>query len=40
MNRYLLALARHHRARLATFDLRIPADAVRDGPVAIALIDA
>ena len=37
---YLLALAHHHQAFLATFDRRIPADAVRDGPAAIALIDA
>jgi uncharacterized protein len=37
---YPLALAHHHRARLATFDRRIPADAVRDGPAAIALIHA
>ncbi len=37
---YLLALAHHHRARLATFDRRIPAEAVRDGRAAIALLDA
>jgi len=28
---FLLALARHHGARLATFDTRIPADSVPDG---------
>lgn len=28
---YLLALARHHGANLATFDGRIPTDAVTDG---------
>lgn len=28
---YLLLLARHHDAKLATFDSRIPVEAVRDG---------
>lgn len=37
---YLLALARHHRARLATFDRRIPVHAVPDGHAALELIDA
>ena len=36
---YLLALARHHQARLATFDRRIPVHAVPDGPTALELID-
>ena len=37
---YLLALARRHRAKLATFDTRIPADAVRGGKSALELIDS
>jgi uncharacterized protein len=37
---YLLALARRHGARLATFDRRIPADAVVDGARALTVIDA
>ncbi len=37
---YLLALARHHNARLATFDRRIPAEAIHGGPAALALLDA
>ena len=37
---YLLALARGHGARLATFDRRIPADAVRDGAASLAVIAA
>lgn len=37
---YLLALAHHHKARLATFDRRIPADAIHDGHEALALLDS
>lgn len=37
---YLLALARRHDARLATFDRRIPAAAIRGGAAALAIIDA
>jgi len=37
---YLLALARHHDASLATFDRRIPAEAVLDGPRHLNVIDA
>lgn len=37
---YLLALARHHGARLATFDRRIPHDAVPDGLRHFTLIPA
>jgi predicted nucleic acid-binding protein len=37
---YLLALARHHDASLATFDRRIPAEAVPDGPRHLTTIDA
>jgi predicted nucleic acid-binding protein len=37
---YLLALARHHRARLATFDRRIPVHAVPDGHTALELLGA
>ena len=37
---YLLALARHHGASLATFDGRIPADAVPDGPRHLTVIAA
>jgi predicted nucleic acid-binding protein len=37
---YLLALARHHGARLATFDRRVPAAAVPGGESAIAVLDA
>jgi toxin-antitoxin system PIN domain toxin len=37
---YLLALARRHEARLATFDRRIPAEAVPDGPRHLTLIEA
>jgi predicted nucleic acid-binding protein len=35
---YLLALARHHGAKLATFDGRIPAEAVPDGRRHLAVI--
>jgi toxin-antitoxin system PIN domain toxin len=37
---YLLALARRHGARLASFDRRIPAEAVPDGPRHLTVIDA
>jgi uncharacterized protein len=37
---YLLALAHHHRAKLATFDRKIPADAVTGGPGALVLLNA
>jgi uncharacterized protein len=37
---YLLALARRHNARLATFDTRIPTGAILDGHGAIELIPA
>ena len=37
---YLLALARHHDARLATFDRRIPVDAVPEGNRHITIIDS
>jgi uncharacterized protein len=37
---YLLALARRHGASLATFDRRIPAEAVPDGPLHLTVIDA
>ena len=37
---YLLALARRPGARLATFDRRIPAEAVPDGPRHLTVIDA
>jgi len=37
---YLLALACHHGASLATFDRRIPAEAVPDGPRHLTVIDA
>lgn len=37
---YLLALARQHGARLATFDRRVPADAVAGGAAALELLDA
>lgn len=37
---YLLALTRHHRAHLATFDRRIPAEAVPDGRRHLCVIDA
>ncbi|HEY0781973.1 MAG TPA: TA system VapC family ribonuclease toxin [Thermoanaerobaculia bacterium] len=37
---YLLALARRHRARLATFDRRIPAEAVPDGTRHLTVIAA
>lgn len=37
---YLLALARHHSASLATFDRRIPAEAVPDGPRHLTVINA
>jgi toxin-antitoxin system PIN domain toxin len=37
---YLLALARHHRARLATFDRRIPAEAVPEGGRFLTLLEA
>jgi uncharacterized protein len=35
---YLVALARHHRARLATFDRRIPAEAIVGGREAVFLL--
>lgn len=35
---YLLALAHHHGAQLATFDRKIPVAAVADGATALALI--
>jgi len=37
---YLLALARHHRARLATFDRRIPASAIQGGATVLTVLDA
>jgi predicted nucleic acid-binding protein len=37
---YLLALARHHGAKLATFDRGIPAEAAPDGRAALAILDA
>ncbi|MFY9822148.1 MAG: TA system VapC family ribonuclease toxin [Thermoanaerobaculia bacterium] len=37
---YLLALARRHGASLATFDRRIPAEAVPDGPRHLTVIAA
>lgn len=37
---YLLALARRHGANLATFDRRIPAEAVPDGHRHLTVIDA
>ncbi|HKI02733.1 MAG TPA: TA system VapC family ribonuclease toxin [Thermoanaerobaculia bacterium] len=37
---YLLALARYHGASLATFDRRIPAEAVLDGSRHLTVIDA
>lgn len=37
---YLLALARQHGARLATFDRRVPADAVVRGAASLELLDA
>lgn len=36
---YLLALAREHGARLATFDRRIPAEAVEGGPESMLLLE-
>ena len=36
---YLLALARHHGAQLATFDRRIPVAAVGGGAAALAVLD-
>ena len=36
---YLVALALHHRAQLATFDARIPAAAIRGGPGALSVIE-
>ena len=36
---YLLALARHHGGKLATFDKRLVADAVRGGREALHVID-
>jgi uncharacterized protein len=35
---YLLALAKHHSARLATFDRKIPADAIVGGADTLSLI--
>lgn len=37
---YLLALAQTHGARLATFDRRIPAEAIRDGAASLELLTA
>ena len=37
---YLLALAVANRSRLATFDQRIPADAVAGGPASLELVPA
>lgn len=37
---YLLLLAVHHGARLATFDRRIPAEAIRGGPGAVTVLEA
>lgn len=37
---YLLALARKHGARLATFDRRVPVEAVPDGRKSLLLIEA
>ena len=37
---YLLALAREHRARLATFDCRIPAEAIHDGGNSLTILEA
>ena len=37
---YLLALARQHRARLATFDRRIPVEAIHEGRASLALLSA
>lgn len=37
---YLLALAVHHSAQLATFDRRIPAEAVAGGPDALTILGA
>jgi toxin-antitoxin system PIN domain toxin len=37
---YLLALARRHGVSLATFDRRIPAEAVTDGPRHLIVINA
>lgn len=37
---YLLALARHHGASLATFDRRIPVEAIPDGARHLSVIDA
>ena len=39
MDLYLLALARQHHARLATFDRRIPADAIPHGRQTLALLE-
>jgi toxin-antitoxin system PIN domain toxin len=36
---YLLALARHHEAHLATFDRRIPVEAIEGGPSSLAVIE-
>lgn len=36
---YLLALARQHGARLATFDRRIPAEAIRDGAASLVVLE-
>ncbi len=37
---YLLALARQHNARLATFDRHIPTAAVQDGAASLMLLEA
>jgi len=37
---YLLALAQQHHAKLATFDRKIPAEAVAGGAVALAVLNA
>jgi hypothetical protein len=37
---YLLALAKHHGASLATFDRRIPAAAIPNGDAHLNIIEA
>ena len=37
---YLLALARRHAAKLATFDRRIPAEAITDGIASLLILEA
>lgn len=36
---YLIALARHHEAHLATFDRRVPAEAIAGGLSILAIIE-